>query len=118
MLKPAADPVYPQPISIFLLFFSNSVKSGRKNYEGQCFRGGALPLPVGNILCDQKRKRTVLCLLLRGDKEPSLSLLSPYVCLGVDRGAIPQSGHLVRSSCPVIESGRLVRSSDPVTFSE
>ncbi len=105
MLKPAADPVYPQPISIFLLFFSNSVKSGRKNYEGQCFRGGALPLPVGNILCDQKRKRTVLCLLLRGDKEPSLSLLSPCVCLGVDRGAIPQSGHLVRSS-------------DPVTFSE
>ena len=118
MLKPAADPVYPQPISIFLLFFSNSVKSGRKNYEGQCFRGGALPLPVGNILCDQKRKRTVLCLLLRGDKEPSLSLLSPCVCHGVDRGAIPQSGHLVRSSCPVIESGRLVRSSDPVTFSE
>ena len=102
-MLPAAHIYYfrraiPQPISIFLLFFSNSVKSGRKNYEGQCFRGGALPLPVGNILCDQKRKRTVLCLLLRGDKEPSLSLLSPYVCLGVDRGAIPT----VRSSSPAM----------------
>ena len=99
------------------------MKSGRKNYEGQCFRGGALPLPVGNILCDQKRNRTVLCLLLRGDKEPSLSLLSPYVCLGVDRGAIPQSGHLVRPcnsavllghpvrpSCLVIWSGHPIRS--------